>query len=87
MLPNRPASSPGWREARTTAKTDRYRSASPKSNFLSVENETWVTVAEWMQTTPPNPYDYTVCMKYGSDNTVFAARIQWKTPNQSWNQH
>jgi len=48
-------------------------------------NETWVTVAEWMQTTPPNPYDFTKCMKYGSDNAVFAARIQWKTPNRSWN--
>lgn len=50
-------------------------------------NETWVTVAEWMQTTPPNPYDFTKCMKHGSDNAVFAARIQWKTPNKSWNQH
>jgi len=50
------------------------------------ESETWVTVAEWMQTNPPNPHDYTVCMKYGSDNAVFAARIQWKTPNKSWNQ-
>jgi len=49
-------------------------------------NETWVTVAEWMQTNPPNPYDFTKCMKYGSDNAVFAARIQWKTPNRSWNQ-
>jgi hypothetical protein len=51
------------------------------------ENETWVTVAEWMQTKPPNPYDYTIPMKYGSDNAVFVARIQWQTPNQSWNQH
>ncbi|MBI5685302.1 MAG: exo-alpha-sialidase [Verrucomicrobia bacterium] len=49
------------------------------------ENETWVTVAEWMQTTPPNPYDFAKCMKYGSDNAVFAARIKWKTPNRSWN--
>lgn len=49
------------------------------------ENETWVTVAEWMQTTPPNPYDFTKCMKYGSDNSVFAARIRWQTPNRSWN--
>ena len=49
------------------------------------ESETWVTVAEWMQTTPPNPYDFTKCMKYGSDNAVFAARIKWKTPNKSWN--
>lgn len=34
------------------------------------ENETWVTVAEWMQ---PRG-----CEKYGSDNSVYAARIQWK---------
>lgn len=47
-------------------------------------NETWVTVAEWMQTTSPNPHDFTVCMKYGSNNAVFAARIQWKTPNKGW---
>jgi hypothetical protein len=50
------------------------------------ENETWVTVAEWMQSWSPN-----VVMKpdnqYGSDNSVFAARIGWKTPNKSWNQH
>lgn len=51
------------------------------------ENETWVTVAEWMQTNPPNPYDYTVPMKYGSDNAVFVVRIHWKTPNASWDQH
>jgi hypothetical protein len=49
--------------------------------------ETWVTVAEWMQTNPPKPFDYTIPMKYGSNNAVFAARIRWKTPNQSWNQH
>lgn len=51
------------------------------------ENETWVTDAEWMQTNPPNFADYTQCMKYGSDNAVFVARIQWETPNKNWNQH
>ncbi|MBI5772509.1 MAG: exo-alpha-sialidase [Verrucomicrobia bacterium] len=49
------------------------------------ENETWVTDAEWMQTNPPNYADYTQCMKYGSDNAVFAARILWKKPNTTWN--
>ena len=49
------------------------------------ERETWVTVAEWMQTNPPNPYDYTIPMKYGSDNAVFAARIIWEKPNKAWN--
>lgn len=46
------------------------------------ENETWVTVAEWMQTKSPNPFDFRVPMKYGSDNRVFAARILWKKPNR-----
>lgn len=34
------------------------------------EKETWVTVAEWMQ--PAG------CEKYGSDNSVYAARIIWQ---------
>jgi hypothetical protein len=49
------------------------------------ENETWVTVAEWMQTwgpkiviPPDNPY--------GADNSVYAARIRWSQPNRGWNQ-
>lgn len=50
------------------------------------ENETWVTDAEWMQTTGPNYADFTQCMKYGSDNAVFAARILWKKPNSGWHE-
>lgn len=50
------------------------------------EHETWVTDAEWMQTTGPNYADFTQCMKHGSNNAVFAARILWKRPNTSWNQ-
>ncbi len=41
------------------------------------ENETWVTVAEWMQNTPPNiivPPDNA----FAADNSVYAARILWK---------
>lgn len=41
------------------------------------ENETWVTVAEWMQTWSPNiviPPENA----FGADNSVFAARILWK---------
>lgn len=49
------------------------------------EHETWVTVAEWMQTTGPNPYDFTIPMKYGADNAVFVARIIWDKPNLMWN--
>lgn len=41
-------------------------------------NETWVTTAEWMQgpkgILPPGN-------QYGSDNSVYAARILWKKPN------
>jgi hypothetical protein len=37
-------------------------------------SETWVTVAEWMQ---PRG-----CEKYGSDNSVYAARIRWRRPNR-----
>jgi len=36
-------------------------------------NETWVTVSEWMQ---PNGVE-----KYGSDGSVYVARIHWKKPN------
>jgi len=36
-------------------------------------DETWVTVTEWMQ--PAG------CEKYGSDNSVYAARILWSKPN------
>ena len=50
------------------------------------ERETWVTVAEWMQTWGPNviiPPDN----KYGADNSVYVARILWDQPNASWNEH
>jgi lysophospholipase L1-like esterase len=50
------------------------------------EHETWVTVAEWMQTWPPN-----IVIQpdnpYGADNTVYAARIRWTKPNTEWNRH
>jgi len=45
------------------------------------EKETWVTVAEWMQTKGPNPYDFTIPMKHGADNRVYVARILWDQPN------
>ncbi len=37
-------------------------------------DETWVTVAEWMQ---PEGVE-----KYGSDGSVFVARIRWNEPNK-----
>ncbi len=49
-------------------------------------NESWIIAAEWMQTTPPNPFDCMACERYGSDNRVFISRIQWDNPNRlvSW---
>jgi hypothetical protein len=53
-------------------------------NFAVTEvndRETWVTVAEWMQTKGPNvviPPDN----KYGADNSVYVARILWPSPPQ-----
>jgi len=38
------------------------------------ENETWVTVSEWMQ---PHGVE-----KYGSDGSVFVAKIRWQKANQ-----
>ena len=49
-------------------------------NFAVTEvspNETWVTVAEWMQTHPPHvviPPENA----FGADNSVHAVRIRWK---------
>ena len=40
------------------------------------ENESWVTVAEWMQTTAPDPHDCTVCERYGSDHSVFVGKLR-----------
>ena len=38
--------------------------------------ESWVTVAEWMQTIDPNPWDSAVCERYGSDNSIYVAKIR-----------
>ena len=40
------------------------------------ETESWVTVTEWMQTGPPDPFDCTVCERWGSDNSVFVAKVR-----------
>ena len=40
-------------------------------------NEIWVTTAEWMQTTGPDHHDFTVCERYGSDNSVYVAKIRF----------
>ena len=40
------------------------------------ETESWVTDSEWMQTKPPEYWDVTECEKYGSDNSVFLAKVR-----------
>jgi hypothetical protein len=40
------------------------------------DNESWVTVSEWMQSAAPHEYDPTRCEKYGSDNSVFIAKVK-----------
>jgi hypothetical protein len=39
------------------------------------ENEAYVTVAEWMQTLTPDYTNCRVCEKYGSDNSIYLAKI------------
>jgi len=41
------------------------------------DNETWVAVAEWMQTTAPDHHDFTVCERYGSDNSLYLVKIRF----------
>jgi hypothetical protein len=45
------------------------------------EDETWVTVAEWMQKWGPN-HILPVDNEYGSDGSVWVARIRWKRKNK-----
>jgi hypothetical protein len=47
------------------------------------ENETWVTVAEWMQTWGPD-HILPVNNEYGSDGSVYVARIHWSKPNKAF---
>jgi hypothetical protein len=51
------------------------------------ENETWITVAEWMQTKGPNPHDFSIPMKHGSNNRVYVARLKWQAPPDSQRPH
>ncbi len=43
------------------------------------DQETWVTVTEWMQTKGPN-YVIPVDNPRGADNSIFVARIKWHQP-------
>lgn len=46
-------------------------------------HETWVTVAEWMQTWPPKIV-IPVNNPYGSDGSVWIARIKWTKENKAF---
>ena len=39
------------------------------------ENEAWVVAAEWMQTTGPDSGNWRRCASFGSDNSIFIARV------------
>ena len=44
--------------------------------------ESWVVVAEWMQTKGPRWFDSTICEKHGSGNSIFVAKVKWGRPNR-----
>ena len=44
-------------------------------------DEAWVVASEWMQTTGPDSGNWRRCMSYGSDNSIFLARV---TPDRSF---
>ena len=41
------------------------------------ENEAWICVCEWMQTTGPDPFDSSRCVQYGANNRLWRTRIVW----------
>ena len=47
------------------------------------QNETWVTVAELMQTWGPN-HAMPVDNDFGSDGSVYVARLHWSRPNRTF---
>lgn len=45
------------------------------------EDESWVTVTEWMQAPGPRFSDPAPLVARGADNRVWVAKVKWKTPN------
>ena len=43
--------------------------------FSVSDSESYVIAAEWMQTTEPDCFNWRRCMEYGSDNSIFVAKI------------
>lgn len=46
------------------------------------ENESWVTVTEWMQAPGPNYSDPAPLVARGADNRVWVAKVKWTKPNR-----
>lgn len=46
------------------------------------ENETWVTVTEWMQAPGPRFFDPAPLIARGADNRVWVAKVKWTIPNR-----
>ncbi len=42
------------------------------------DNEFWLMTAEWMQTWAPHEFDWRRCTQYGSDNSIWRAKIRFE---------
>ena len=40
------------------------------------DTESWLVTAEWMQTWPPEWYNYKICERYGSNNSIWVAKVK-----------
>nr|MCR5264552.1 hypothetical protein [Clostridiales bacterium] len=41
------------------------------------DHEAWICVCEWMQTTPPDCFDSSRCVRFGANNRLWRTRIVW----------
>jgi hypothetical protein len=46
------------------------------------ENETWVTVTEWMQAPGPRFFDPAPLVARSADNRVWVSKVKWTIPNR-----
>ena len=40
------------------------------------DTESWLVTAEWMQTWPPEWYNYKICERYGATNSIWVAKVK-----------
>lgn len=43
------------------------------------DDESWIIAAEWMQTRGPDYFNYKRCMEYGSDNSIWIAKVKFRS--------